>query len=103
MKERGLLSVTDEWLQQKKILDSRRANTQPNYWIIHNKIYDLRTFASAHPGGSDWIYLTQGQDITEHFRVHHLNYEKAKFMLDQYYVGECTPHTRYTFEDNGLF
>lgn len=52
-------------------------------------MYDLTNFAQKHPGGSHWINYTKGQDISEHFRVHHLNYEKAKTALDKFYIGEC--------------
>ena len=68
-------------------------------------MYDLSEFAEKHPGGSSWITLTQGHDVSEHFQVHHLNYEKAKLMLDKYYVGECPKKQkpRFTFEEDGLY
>ena len=40
-----------------------------------------------HPGGSSWITMTKGQDITELFIVHHLNEQKARDALKQYKVG----------------
>jgi cytochrome b involved in lipid metabolism len=40
---------------------------------VENKLYDLREFAQQHPGGQQWIDLTRGQDLTEHFITHHLN------------------------------
>lgn len=43
------------------------------YWIVENKMYDLSQYVNNHPGGESWLRLTQGQDVTEHFIVHHLN------------------------------
>lgn len=42
-------------------------------WRIENKLYDLETFAKSHPGGSEWIRLTKGTDITELFEVSNRN------------------------------
>jgi cytochrome b involved in lipid metabolism len=47
-------------------------NDNTNLWIVENKLYDLTDFINKHPGGSSWLELTKGQDITEHFIVHHL-------------------------------
>ena len=62
-------------------------------------MYDLTEFINKHPGGSHWINLTKGHNISEHFRVHHLNFEKAKAVLDNYYIGQCPikQEPRYTF------
>lgn len=46
---------------------------ESKYWVINNKMYDLLPFISKHPGGSEWIKYTQGQEITEQYVVHHLN------------------------------
>ena len=56
-------------------------------WIVDNKMYDLRDFAAKHPGGKHWIEMTQGQDISTQFKVHHLNEKKARALLDGYCVG----------------
>jgi cytochrome b involved in lipid metabolism len=48
------------------------------YWIIENKVYDLSSFADKHPGGKNWITLTQGQDATDYFIIHHINEGKAR-------------------------
>lgn len=58
----------------------------------------MTSFISKHPGGSTWLQLTQGQDITEHFVVHHLREQKARDILKEYYVGECKKkNVRFTF------
>ena len=49
-----------------------------NYWIIENKYYDLTAFVDKHPGGSRWLTLTKGQDVTDLFIIHHLNEKSAR-------------------------
>jgi cytochrome b involved in lipid metabolism len=65
----------------------------------------LGEFAQMHPGGKQWIELTKGQDITEHFITHHLNEEKARKVLSRYFVRDVTPPRplRFTFEEGGLY
>jgi cytochrome b involved in lipid metabolism len=43
----------------------------------------------SHPGGSIWLEMTKGQDITEHFISYHLNEEKARAVLSKYFVKEA--------------
>lgn len=38
-------------------------------WRIGNGLYDLTDWEKFHPGGSEWINLTKGTDITEAFEV----------------------------------
>jgi hypothetical protein len=68
-------------------------------------VYDLREFVGKHPGGSQWLELTRGQDLTEHFITHHLNEEKARSMLQKYYVRDVDAPLplRFTFEEDGLY
>jgi len=47
----------------------RKIDGAEGLWRIGNKLYDLETFAKSHPGGSEWIRLTKGTDITELFEV----------------------------------
>ena len=73
-------------------------NDNTNLWIVENKLYDLSSFVQQHPGGSTWLELTKGQDITEHFIVQHLRENKAREVLKQYYVKDCTNKVvRFTF------
>lgn len=77
MPTRGIKASTLIWMEEKVIRDSQLWNSEDtNLWIVENKLYDLNGF--AHPGGQAWIKLTKGQDITEHFVVHHLNEKKAR-------------------------
>jgi cytochrome b involved in lipid metabolism len=50
----------------------------PKLWRVHDGLYDLTTFAKRHPGGAQWIELTQGTDITEAYEVNRLNSKVAK-------------------------
>nr|ACS44801.1 nitrate reductase [Heterosigma akashiwo] len=56
-------------------------------WFIYDgKVYDATPFMDDHPSGADSILLTAGEDATEEFDS--LHSEKAKKMLDDYYIGE---------------
>ena len=92
-------------MKEKKDRDQKLWEPEvKDLWIVENKVYDLTKFAEKHPGGESWIRLTKGQDITEHFIVHHLNEDKARAVLNKYYVGECKNNvTRMSFEENGFY
>ena len=45
----------------------------PHLHLIHGTLYDLRSFATEHPGGRSWIENTAGHDCTVNFESHHLN------------------------------
>jgi len=48
--------------------------------------------------------MTQGQDVTDVFIIHHLNEDKARQTLSNYYVGETSNKlSRFSFEENGLY
>lgn len=47
----------------------RKIDGAEGLWRIGNRLYDLEKFAKFHPGGEEWITLTQGTDITEIFEV----------------------------------
>lgn len=47
----------------------RKVDGAEELWRVGNRLYDLETFAKSHPGGSEWIRLTKGTDITELFEV----------------------------------
>ncbi|KAL0119489.1 hypothetical protein PUN28_007765 [Cardiocondyla obscurior] len=67
----------------------RKIDGAEGLWRIENKLYDLETFAKMHPGGSEWIRLTKGTDITELFESHHIT-DKAKRLLPKFYEREAT-------------
>lgn len=51
-----------------------------------NQVYDVTDFLDDHPGGGQSITINAGQDSTEEFNT--LHSDKARAMLEDYYVGE---------------
>lgn len=104
-------SDTTVWCREKAELDTVRGRVcsspfhKPDLWLVHNKWYDLQKFAACHPGGEDWIRLTQGQDVTEAYEAHHLNTEKVNKVLDMYYVEDAAEDyvSRYCWDANGFY
>jgi hypothetical protein len=48
--------------------------------------------------------MTQGQDVTDFFIIHHLNEQKARSVLEKFYVGDTPKQVRrFTFEEDGLY
>lgn len=68
-------------------------------------MYDLTEFIEKHPGGSDWIRLTKGHDITEAFITHHINTDKVEPLLIKYRIKETTQqrNVKLTFNENGFY
>lgn len=87
------------WLDGKRIDDNAEG-----LWRIHNKLYDLTSFISRHPGGADWLRDTKGIDITEQFETHHIT-GLAEKILPKFYVREAALPRNYktTFNRNGFF
>lgn len=88
-----------KWLDGKRIDDNAE-----NLWRIHNKLYDLTDFLERHPGGSNWLEVTKGIDITEQFESHHIT-SVAEKMLPMFYVREASLPRNYktTFEPKGFY
>lgn len=88
-----------KWLDGKRIDDNAE-----NLWRIHNKLYDLTDFIERHPGGSNWLEVTKGIDITEQFESHHIT-SVAEKMLPMFYIREASLPRNYktTFEPNGFY
>lgn len=88
-------------------MDSKRNddNVENGLWRIHDTIYDLREFINKHPGGADWIRMTEGHDITEAFLSHHMDTDKLEPILKKYRVKETTrpKNVKLTFEENGFY
>ena len=61
----------------KKVLETAGGISLDEVWTVHNKRYDLRAFAAAHPGGAGALKLGQGRNCTElHESYHSLANEK---------------------------
>ncbi|XP_035438276.2 cytochrome b5-related protein isoform X3 [Spodoptera frugiperda] len=88
-----------QWLAGKAMDDGAEG-----LWRIHDKLYDLTRFIKRHPGGEEWLELTQGTDITEAFESHHLNPSTEK-ILTQYYIRDAkTPrNSPFTFKEDGFY
>ena len=102
---RGLKGNTQIWMNEKKERDAELWGCDTSqYWIIENKRYDLKDYIERHPGGRNWLAMTQGQDVTDLFIVHHLNEAKARAILAKYYIGETKNQvSRYSFKEDGLY
>jgi fatty acid desaturase len=55
-------------------------NIMKNYWWYRGEAYDLTQFIKKHPGGSMYLNLTQGKDITHLFETYHVLKDKVKVM-----------------------
>jgi cytochrome b involved in lipid metabolism len=88
------------------IIGKRQDDNVGNHWRVHDKIYDLESFVSKHPGGPEWIELTRGSDITEAFETAHVvNVRGVEGMLEKFFIRNAT-HPRfspYTFKDDGFY
>lgn len=89
------------WLDSKRDDD----NVEDGLWRINNTLYDLSDFVAKHPGGSDWIRMTKGHDITEAFITHHIVTEKLEPILQKYRVKETTRprNVKLTFNEDGFY
>lgn len=93
------LKTVYRWLEGK-----RQDDGAEGLWRIHDTLYDLTDFIDRHPGGSDWIRVTKGTDITEAFESHHIT-ARAENLLPKFKVREAKQprHMRLTFKDDGFY
>lgn len=89
------------WLEAKRKDD----DVEDGLWRINNTLYDLTDFIDKHPGGSDWLRLTKGHDITEAFLTHHFNPDKTDPLLKKYRVRNTIKprNVKLTFDENGFY
>ena len=87
------------WLDGKRIDDNAEG-----LWRIHNKLYDLTDFVNRHPGGAEWLDVTEGIDITEQFETHHIT-DMAEKLLPRFYVRDAALPRNYktTFDQDGFY
>lgn len=73
-------------------------------WRIGDEIYDLTSWINEHPGGSYWLQITKGTDITELFETHHIS-EYPATLLSKFRVGHAKTARRYdyTFHPDGFY
>ena len=66
--------------------------------------YDLTNFINTHPGGSDFLKMTKGQDITELFYTHHLDLAKCQVILKKYFCSKADKQSQiFTFQEDGFY
>ncbi|XP_053673890.1 cytochrome b5-related protein-like [Anopheles nili] len=87
------------WLEGRRYDDGAEG-----LWRINDSLYDLEDFSRTHPGGSEWIRLTKGTDITEAFETHHIS-RRAEQMLPKFYRRQATQprNVKLTFHENGFY
>lgn len=118
----------NRWLETR-----RKDDNAESLWRVHDGLYDLKDFIKYHPGGADWIRLTevnfndkihvyyncnlllftfvtclfwlQGTDITEAFHVHHVNHGKVESILQEYRVRDAKlpRNFKFTFKETGFY
>ncbi|KAF6203770.1 hypothetical protein GE061_002105 [Apolygus lucorum] len=90
---------SSSWLASRRDLEGAEG-----LWRIEDGIYDLRDYLDKHPGGRDWIELTQGTDITEMFKSHHVS-DAPREMLNKFYVRDAkmTRNSPFTFHPDGFY
>jgi len=100
------------WLQEKAAYDKSRTGynsniydrVPSNLWYVNGAYYDLTNFIDTHPGGSDFLKMTKGQDITELFYTHHINLEKCQTSLKKYFYSKAEKQSQiFTFQEDGFF
>ncbi|KAG5882187.1 hypothetical protein JTB14_016455 [Gonioctena quinquepunctata] len=91
--------TVDVWLEEKKDTDGAEG-----FWRVHDGIYDLTEFIEKHPGGSEWLELTKGHDITEAFETHHLS-DHPQVILKKYYKSKAKTERNapFTFAEDGFY
>lgn len=55
-----------------------------SYYIIDDKVYDLKDWIPIHPGGSLWFSRSYGRDISTLIHTYHTNPEQCKQILTKY-------------------
>ncbi|XP_055634620.1 cytochrome b5-related protein [Toxorhynchites rutilus septentrionalis] len=93
------LKTVYRWIEGK-----RRDDGAEGLWRIHDDLYDFTEFIDRHPGGSEWIRVTKGTDITEAFETHHIT-TRAENLLPKYKVREAKQprNIRLTFKEDGFY
>ena len=46
------------WICDKRLTD-RDADVPPHLWRIHDGLYDLSRWLHKHPGGAEWLEISQ--------------------------------------------
>ena len=92
-------TTADKWMR-----DKRRDDGYGHLWRVHDDLYDLSSFMDRHPGGREWLRVTQGMDVTEVFEASHLNADVG-LILKKYLVGPAVNerNSPFTFHQDGFY
>ena len=95
----SLVKDCGTWINGKRLDDNAES-----LWRVHDKLYDLTDFIKRHPGGSQWLEITKGVDITEQFESHHIS-DVAEKTLPKFYVRDAKLPRNYriTFHPDGFY
>ncbi|KAJ1729333.1 fatty acid alpha-hydroxylase [Coemansia biformis] len=77
-----------------------RHDSAESLWVIRgNQVFDLTSFHTDHPGGSDMLMQYAGQDITEAMRDGsiHTHTTQAYRVLKDFCIGEVTADDQQTY------
>uniref|UniRef100_A0A1B6H6A9 Cytochrome b5 heme-binding domain-containing protein n=2 Tax=Homalodisca liturata TaxID=320908 RepID=A0A1B6H6A9_9HEMI len=98
-REKGGQLTADGWLEGRREVDGAEG-----LWRVHDGLYELSSWVHSHPGGSQWLEITKGTDITEAFEAHHIGPLASK-MLENFYVRPAkTPrNSAFTFHPDGFY
>ncbi|XP_050432227.1 cytochrome b5-related protein-like isoform X1 [Adelges cooleyi] len=90
----------DGWINAR-----RKEDGAEGLWRVHDGLYDLQEWIPKHPGGSQWLEITKGVDITELFETYHLKGDVATQKLRTFYVRNAsTPRSSpFTFKPDGFY
>jgi len=58
--------------------------------VVNNKVYDLTSWISKHPGGPERILGICGTDGTAQFEGQHMGQEKPESYLSSFYIGDLS-------------
>ncbi|XP_046453473.1 cytochrome b5-related protein-like [Daphnia pulex] len=93
------LKTAAQWLAGRALDDGH-----DQLWRVGDNLYHLSAFVATHPGGSEWLEVTRGMDITEAFEYSHLS-PHVRTVLAKYYVRPAgvARNSPYTFEPDGFY
>ncbi|XP_050511041.1 cytochrome b5-related protein-like isoform X1 [Diabrotica virgifera virgifera] len=97
--KRPMFLTSHVWMDERRQTDGAEG-----FWRIHDGLYDFTNFINQHPGGSDWLKLTKGTDISEAFETHHIS-EIPEKLIEKYFVKKAATkrNVPFTFKDDGFY
>ncbi|KAJ1647334.1 fatty acid alpha-hydroxylase [Coemansia asiatica] len=91
------MQLTDTKQREYSREEVAKHDNQDSLWVVRgNQVFDLTTFHTDHPGGSEILMQFGGQDITEVLRdsdVHAHSIEAYRVLKD-FYIGEIVASDR---------